>query len=93
VTTEFAAKVHKLPPEGSPYRERVRRFISRDEELIKAAPAPSQAAAKIVEIIESERPAIHNPIDFKSRFFMRLNRFLPTALRDRILLNRMDIKV
>ena len=93
VTTEFAAKVHKLPPEGSPYRERVRRFISRDEELIKAAPTPSQAAAKIVEIIESERPAIHNPIDFKSRFFMRLNRFLPTALRDRILLDRMDIKV
>jgi short-subunit dehydrogenase len=93
VTTEFAAKVHKLPPEGSPYRERVRRFISRDEELIKAAPTPFQAAAKIVEIIESERPAIHNPIDFKSRFFMRLNRFLPTALRDRILLDRMDIKV
>jgi short-subunit dehydrogenase len=93
VTTEFAAKVHKLPPEGSPYRERVRRFISRDEELIKAAPTPSQAAAKIVEIIESERPAIHNPIDFKSRFFMRLNRFLPTALRDRILLDRMDIRV
>ncbi len=93
VTTVFAAKVHKLPPEGSPYRERVRRFISRDEELIKAAPTPSQAAAKIVEIIESERPAIHNPIDSKSRFFMRLNRFLPTALRDRILLDRMDIKV
>jgi short-subunit dehydrogenase len=93
VTTEFAAKVHKPSPEGSPYRERVRRFISRDEELIKAAPTPAQAAAKIVEIIESERPAIHNPIDFKSRFFMRLNRFLPTALRDRILLDRMDIKV
>jgi short-subunit dehydrogenase len=93
VTTEFAAKVHKLPPEGSPYRERVRRFISRDEELIKAAPAPSEAAARIAKIIESGRPAIHNPIDFKSRFFMRLNRFLPTALRDRILLGRMDIKV
>jgi short-subunit dehydrogenase len=93
VSTEFAAKIHKLPPEGSPYRERVKRFINRDEELIKTAPTPAQAAAAIARVIESEHPAIHNQIDAKSRFFMRLNRFLPTSLRDRVLLSQMDIRV
>lgn len=93
VSTDFAAKIHKLPPEGSPYRERVGRFIRRDEELIKTAPTPREAAAAIVRIIESERPAVCNQIDFKSRFFLKLNRFLPRALRDRILLAQMDIRV
>ncbi len=93
VSTGFAAKIHKLPPEGSPYRERVRRFITRDEELIKTAPDTAQAAASIAQIIESERPAIHNQIDAKSRLFMKLNRLLPTSLRDRVLLAHMDIKV
>jgi short-subunit dehydrogenase len=93
VSTDFAAKIHKLPPEGSPYRERVSRFINRDEELIKTAPTPLQAAVEIAKIVESERPPVHNQIDFKSRFFMTLNRFLPGPLRDRILLDQMDIRV
>jgi NAD(P)-dependent dehydrogenase (short-subunit alcohol dehydrogenase family) len=93
VSTDFAAKIHKLPQEGSAYRERVRRFIQRDEELIKTAPTPRQAAIEIAKVIESERPPIHNQIDFKSRFFLTLNRFLPTPIRDRILLDQMDIRV
>jgi NAD(P)-dependent dehydrogenase (short-subunit alcohol dehydrogenase family) len=93
VSTDFAAKIHKLPQEGSVYRERVRRFIQRDEELIKSAPTPRQAAIEIVKIIESGRPPIHNQIDFKSRFFLALNRFLPIPIRDRILLDQMDIRV
>jgi short-subunit dehydrogenase len=93
VSTDFAAKIHHPPPEGSPYRERVMRFIKRDEELIQTAPTPTQAAEEIVKVIEADRPAVHNQIDFKSRFFMNLNRFLPMSIRDRILLNQMDIRV
>lgn len=93
VSTDFAAKIHKLPPEGSPYRERANRFIERDEELIKTAPTPSRAAARIAKIIESESPALHNQLDLKSRFFMSLNRFLPKSIRDAVLLNQMDIRV
>jgi NAD(P)-dependent dehydrogenase (short-subunit alcohol dehydrogenase family) len=92
VSTTFAAKIHVLPPEGSPYRERARRFITRDNELIKTAPTPLQAARKIVRIIHRERPAFHNQVDFMSTFFLLLNRFLPVWLRDAILLNHMDIK-
>ncbi len=93
VSTDFAVKIHKLPQEGSVYRERVRRFIQRDQEMIKSAPTPRQAAVEIAKIIESERPPIHNQIDFKSRFFLALNRFLPIPIRDRILLDQMDIRV
>jgi NAD(P)-dependent dehydrogenase (short-subunit alcohol dehydrogenase family) len=92
VSTTFAAKIHKLPPEGSPYRERARRFIARDNELIKTAPTPLEAARKIVQIIHRDRPAFHNQVDFMSTFFLFLNRFLPVRLRDAILLNHMDIK-
>lgn len=93
VSTTFAAKIHKLPPEGSPYRDRARKFIDKDDELIKTAPNPVQAAEKIVKILEAKKPAIHNQVDFMSTFFLTLNRFLPMAVRDRILLNHMDIKV
>jgi len=92
VSTTFAAKIHTLPPEGSPYRERARRFIARDDELIKTAPTPLQAARRIVEVIHQDRPAFHNQVDFKSTVFLFLNRFLPVGLRDRILLNHMDIR-
>ncbi len=91
VSTGFAAKVHTLPAEGSPYRERVRRFIARDEELIKSAPDPTQAALEIIRVVQSPSPKLHNAIDAKSRFFLALNRFLPTRLRDRLLLGQMDI--
>ncbi len=93
VSTTFAAKIHVLPPEGSPYRERARRFIERDNELIKTAPTPPVAAKKIVKIIEAEKPALFNQIDFMSSFFLWLNQFLPKSIRDAILVNHMHIKV
>jgi len=91
VSTSFAAKIHTLPPEGSPYRERAARFIRRDEELIKGAPDPATAAAEIVEVIRSPKLRLHNQVDPKSRFFMKLNRVLPRRLRDFVLLRQMDI--
>jgi NAD(P)-dependent dehydrogenase (short-subunit alcohol dehydrogenase family) len=91
VSTSFAAKIHTLPPEGSPYRERAARFIRRDEELIRSAPDPAAAAAEIVKVIRSPRLRLHNQVDSKSRFFMKLNRVLPQRLRDVILLRQMDI--
>jgi NAD(P)-dependent dehydrogenase (short-subunit alcohol dehydrogenase family) len=91
VSTSFAAKIHTLPPEGSPYRERVARFIRRDEELIRGAPDPAMAAAEIVKVIRSPKLRLHNQVDPKSRFFMKLNRVLPRRLRDLVLLRQMDI--
>ena len=93
VSTDFAAKIHVLPPEGSPYRDRVRRFINRDNELIKDAPTPVQAAQKIVKVLQTESPKLHNQVDFMSSFFLFLNRILPKSIRDFILVNHMDIKV
>jgi len=93
VSTNFAAKIHNLPPEGSPYRERAGRFIKRDNELIKKATTPVQAAEKIIKVIQSPSPKLHNQVDFMSTFFLFLNRFLPKFMRDMILLNHMDIKV
>jgi short-subunit dehydrogenase len=92
VSTSFAAKIHFLPPESSPYRERVRRFINKDDEMIKTAPTPIEAARVICGVVKNPHPKLHNQIDFKSKFFMRLNRILPTPLRDMILLDTMDIK-
>ena len=93
VSTSFAAKIHKLPPEGSPYRERADRFIKRDQELIKTAITPPQAAAKIVEVIKSKNPKLHNQFELKSKVFMALNRILPRPIRDWMLLRQMDIRV
>ncbi len=93
VSTAFAAKIHTLPPEGSPYRDRARRFIERDEELIKSAPNPVEAAEKMVKIILQDKPPLHNQVDFMSTFFLVLNKYLPRPIRDRILLKHMDIQV
>jgi short-subunit dehydrogenase len=93
VSTNFAAKIHKLPPENSPYRERVSRFITRDDDLIKTATTPIAASKRIVKVIKKEKPKLHNQVDFMSTFFLFLNRFLPRFMRDAILLNHMDIKV
>jgi short-subunit dehydrogenase len=93
VSTTFAAKIHVLPPEGSPYRDRARRFIERDDELIKTAPTPPYAAKKIVKVIEAKKPSLFNQIDFMSSFFLWLNQFLPRRIRDAILVNHMHIKV
>jgi short-subunit dehydrogenase len=92
VSTDFASKIHKLPAQGSPYRDRARRFIERDEELIKSAPNPVEAAHRIVSVIKSDNPRIFNQVDFMSAFFLGLNRFLPLKLKSRILLSHMDIK-
>lgn len=92
VSTGFAAKVHTLPAEKSPYRDRVRRFIARDEQLIKSAPDPTAAALKIIRVIQAPKPKLHNSIDTKSRLFLALNRFLPARLRDSLLLGQMDIR-
>jgi nucleoside-diphosphate-sugar epimerase len=92
VSTTFAAKIHKLPAEGSPYRERVARFIKRDDELIKTAPTPEQAAEVICRVVRSADPPLHTQIDAMSTFFLGLNRALPAFLRDFILVNYMDIR-
>ncbi|HSP99433.1 MAG TPA: SDR family NAD(P)-dependent oxidoreductase [Candidatus Dormibacteraeota bacterium] len=91
VSTRFAAKIHTLPAEGSPYRERVRRFIARDEKLIQTALDPAAAAEQILRVVRAPRPRLHNPIDAQSRFFLALNRFLPQRTRDWLLLRQMDI--
>lgn len=91
VSTRFAAKIHVLPAEGSPYRERVRRFIARDEVLIQSALDPAAAADEIVRIVREPDPRLHNALDSQSRLFLALNRFLPQRLRDAILLRQMDI--
>ncbi len=91
VSTGFAARIHVQPPEGSPYRDRVARFIRRDNTLIMHAPTPEQAAGRIVNTIESKRLKFRTQIDFQSTFFLGLNRFLPKRLRDAILLRHMDI--
>jgi len=93
VSTDFAAKIHVIPKEGSPYRERAKRFIDRDNELIKTATTPLAAAKRIVKIIQSEKPKLHNQVDFMSSFFLFLNWLLPKKIRDVILINHMDIKV
>ncbi len=92
VSTEFAAKIHVLPAEGSPYRERVRRFIERDEELIRTAPTPVQAAATIAAVVTAERPRVRNQLEFRSSFFLFINRILPMRIRDEILLRFMKIR-
>lgn len=93
VSTKFAEKIHHLPSESSPYRERVRRFIDRDNVLIKTAPTPSYAANKILKVVLAKNPKFFNQIDFRSTFFLWLNKFLPMWMRDLILINYMDIRV
>ena len=93
VSTGFAAKIHQLPLEGSAYRDRVARFIKRDEELIESAPSPMNAARRIVKVVLSENPKLRNQVDTTSTFFLLLNRFLPKGIRDAILLRHMDIRV
>ena len=92
VSTTFAAKIHVLPKEGSPYRERVSRFIRRDDDLIKTAPTPLQAAAVIVKAIRKTKPPLHTQLDAMSTFFLALNRYLPVRARDLILVNYMNIR-
>jgi short-subunit dehydrogenase len=93
VSTTFAAKIHKLPPEKSPYRDRVKRFIDRDNELIKTAPTPEAAARTIVGVLEKDCPKFYNQLLFADSFLMKLNRFLPKRTKDFILESYMKIRV
>lgn len=93
VSTSFASKVHKLPLVSSPYFERTKRFIERDQELIKKATSPESAAKSIVSIMEAKKVKLHNQVDFMSTVFLLLNRVLPKKLRDVILLSHMNIRV
>ncbi len=93
VSTSFAAKIHHLPPEGSPYRERVERFIDRDNELIKGAPNPQRAAEMIVRTIRKDKPPLYTQFAFRDSFFLFINKILPKKIRDAILVGFMDIKV
>lgn len=92
VSTKFAAKIHWLPPEGSPYRERVKRFIDRDNELIKTAPDPVKAAKMIVKTIKKDKPPLYSQFAFRDSFFLFINKVLPRKVRDSILVNFMKIK-
>lgn len=93
VSTNFAAKAQKLPEKESPYFERCVRFIDRDNDLIRSATNPKQAAERIVKVIVSNRPKLFNQVDLMSTFFLGLNRFLPQKLKDKILLDYMNINV
>ncbi len=92
VSTSFAAKIHFLPEKGSPYRDRVKRFIDRDNELIKTAITPENAAQKIVNFVEKDNLKFHNQLEFSSTFFQYVNKLFPKSLRDSILVNYMNIK-
>jgi short-subunit dehydrogenase len=92
VSTTFAAKIHFLPPEGSPYRARVKRFIDKDNQMIRTAPTPEGAAEAIVRVVRAADPPLFTRIDFKSKFFLAINRFLPQGWKDEILVRTMDIK-
>jgi len=93
VSTSFAAKIHKLPPEGSPYRDRVKRFIDRDNELIKTAPTPEAAAKTIVKILERKRLPLFSQLLVVDSFLMAINRYFPRKIKDMILVGYMKIKV
>ncbi len=92
VSTSFAAKIHKLPPKDSEYLERVKRFIAKDNEMIKDAPTPEFAAKKIVKVIEKKNPKLFNQIEFQSVVFYWLNKLSPRWFRDFLVLTIMDIR-
>lgn len=61
--------------------------------MIKKATNPKQAAEKIVKVITSKNPKLFNQVDFMSTFFLGLNKFLPQKIKDKILLDHMNINV
>ena len=82
-----------MPPRSTGCRPRVRPTIKKDEELIKTAPTPPQAAAAIVKVINAKNPKLFNQVDFKSKVFLGINKLLPQGMKDAILLRTMDIRV
>ena len=69
VSTSFAAKIHVLPPENSVYRDRARRFIERDNELIKTAPTPARRGQKDRKSHRGGKAAVIQPGRFHEQFF------------------------
>ncbi|MGM9463074.1 SDR family NAD(P)-dependent oxidoreductase [Streptomyces murinus] len=92
VATGFAQKALKLPEQTSPYYARAMRFIKRDNELVRKAPTPEQAAKKIAAVVLADKPKLFNQVDTMSSLFFFLNQHLPTKVRDAILLNHMGIR-
>ncbi|MER5480260.1 SDR family NAD(P)-dependent oxidoreductase [Streptomyces sp. NPDC002734] len=92
VATGFAAKALVLPAKGSPYFERASRFVARDRELVARATTPEQAAARIAAVVLAGRPKLFHQVDRRSSLFLRLNQYLPTRVRDAVLLHHMGIK-
>ncbi len=92
VITDLTAGIHTLPSAGSPYRERIARFLAKDHEMKKDAMLPARAAQEIVKIVKGKRLKLHNRIDFTSSVFLSIDKFLPMSVRDGILLNQMNIK-
>ena len=93
VSTTFAAKIHWLPEKTSPYHDRVKRFIDKDNELIKTAPDPERAAKVMFKVLKKKKLKLRYQIDFMSSFFITINKYLPKSIRDFILVSYMDIKV
>jgi len=92
VSSAFAEKSHRMPPENSPYYRRAKKFLEKDAEHVKTAPTPKEAARKIVRIVNDRNPKLQNQIEAKSTMLLVLNKVLPTRMRDSMLLNHMDIK-
>jgi|GEM_PF-159891 len=92
VKTELTAGIYGLPPAGSPYRNRIERFIAKDREMKNKAMTAERAAQEIVRIIKGKRLKLHNRIDPASAVFLAIEKFLPAGVTDGILLGQMDIK-
>lgn len=92
VVTDLTAGVHEPPPAESAYRERIERFLAKDREMKTGAMSAAVAAGKIVRIIKAKRLKLHNRIDLTSAFFLSIERFLPAAVKDAIILSQMNIK-
>jgi short-subunit dehydrogenase len=92
VSSQFAAKSHTRPPEGSPYQERVLRFSAQNSEILKNALTPLQAAQKIAAIVESSDPKLHNQLSFKDTLNLRMMQLLPRRIFDPMFLKHMDIE-
>ena len=60
--------------------------------MIKTAPNPPQAARRIVKVLDSPNPKLFNQVDFQSKFFLALNRFMPRNIRDMLVNSVMNIK-
>ena len=92
VSSQFAAKSHNRPPENSPYYDRVLRFSKQNSEILKSSLTPFEAAKKIVKIVESSNPKLHNQLSFKDALNLKMMQLLPSRIFDPIFLKHMNIK-